>query len=46
VRGVARKDKEAMLEIVVRRSVAVWWRRRPHEPVRYAAFSAPKLRRG
>ena len=46
VRGVARKDKEAMLEIVVRRSIAVWWRRRPHEPIRYAAFNAPRLRRG
>ena len=43
VRGVARKD--AMFEVIVRRSVAVWWRRRPHEPVRYAAFAAPRLRR-
>jgi hypothetical protein len=43
VRGVARKD--AMFEVVVRRSVAVWWRRRPHEPVRYAVFAAPRLRR-
>jgi hypothetical protein len=43
VRGVARKD--AMFEVVVRRSVAVWWRRRPHDPVRYAAFAAPRLRR-
>jgi hypothetical protein len=41
VRGVARKD--AMFEVVVRRSVAVWWRRRPRDPVRYAAFAAPKL---
>src|SRR5688500_14333786 len=41
VRGVARKD--AMFEVVVRRSVAVWWRRRPHEPVRYAVFGAPRL---
>lgn len=41
VRGVARKD--AMFEVVVRRSAAVWWRRRPHEPVRYAVFAAPKL---
>lgn len=41
VRGVARKD--AMFEVVVRRSVAVWWRRRPHEPVRYAAFATPQL---
>src|SRR5919199_1184914 len=43
VRGIARKDKEAMLEVIVRRSVAVWWRRRAHEPVRYAVFAAPKL---
>ncbi|HEX8501426.1 MAG TPA: hypothetical protein VF659_12660 [Pyrinomonadaceae bacterium] len=41
VRGVARKD--AMFEVVVRRSVAVWWRRRPHAPVRYAVFAAPTL---
>lgn len=41
VRGVARKD--APFEVVVRRSVAVWWRRRPHEPVRYAVFAAPQL---
>jgi len=41
VRGVARRD--AMFEVVVRRSVAVWWRRRPHDPVRYAAFAAPRL---
>src|SRR5215208_5475775 len=41
VRGVARKD--AMFEVVVRRSVAVWWRRRPRDPVRYAAFAAPRL---
>ena len=45
VRGVARKVKEALLEVVVNRSVAVWWRRRPHAPVRYAAFTAPSLRR-
>lgn len=45
VRGVARKDKEAMLEVVVRRTVAVWWRRRPRDPVRYAVFAAPMLRR-
>ena len=43
VRGIARKDKDAMFEVVVRRSVAVWWRRRPHDPVRYAAFAAPRL---
>ena len=41
VRGVARKD--AMFEVVVRRSAAVWWRRRPHEPIRYAVFAAPRL---
>ena len=41
VRGVARKD--AMFEVVVRRSVAIWWRRRPRDPVRYAAFAAPRL---
>lgn len=43
VRGIARKDKDALLEVVVRRSVAVWWRRRAHEPIRYAVFAAPKL---
>jgi len=41
VRGIARRD--APFEAVVRRSVAVWWRRRPHEPVRYAVFSVPRL---
>jgi hypothetical protein len=41
VRGVARKD--APFEVVVRRSVAVWWRRRPRDPVRYAVFGAPRL---
>jgi hypothetical protein len=45
VRGIARKSKDATFEVVVRRSVAVWWRRRPHEPVRYTVFAAPKLRR-
>src|SRR5215212_1413296 len=44
VRGIARKDKDAMLEVVVRRSVAVWWRRRPHEPIHYAVFATPRLR--
>jgi hypothetical protein len=43
VRGIARKDKEAMLEVVVRRTLAVWWRRKPHDPVRYAVFAAPRL---
>jgi hypothetical protein len=41
VRGIARKD--APFEVVARRSVAVWWRRRPHAPVRYAVFAMPKL---
>jgi hypothetical protein len=41
VRGVARKD--APLEVIVRRSVAIWWRRRPRDPVRYAVFGAPRL---
>ena len=43
VRGIARKDKNAMFEVVVRRSVAVWWRKRARDPVRYAVFAAPKL---
>jgi hypothetical protein len=43
VRGVARKDKNAMFEVVVRRSVAVWWRRQPRAPVRYGVFAAPRL---
>jgi hypothetical protein len=43
VRGVARKD--APFEVIVRRTVAVWWRRRPRDPVRYAVFAAPRLRR-
>ena len=43
VRGIARKDKDAMFEVVVRRTVALWWRRRPHEPIRYVVFAAPKL---
>jgi hypothetical protein len=43
VRGVARKD--APFEVIVRRSVAVWWRRRPRDPVRYAVFAAPRLSR-
>jgi hypothetical protein len=41
VRGVARKD--APFEVIVRRSVAVWWRRRPRDPVRYNVFAAPHL---
>ena len=43
VRGVARKDKTPLLEVVVRRSVAVWWRTRPHAPIRYSVFASPKL---
>ncbi len=43
VRGIARKDKEAMFEVVGRRTVAVWWRRRPRAPVRYAVFASPRL---
>ena len=43
VRGIARKDKDALLEVVVRRSVALWWRRRPRDPIRYTVFAAPKL---
>ncbi len=43
VRGVARKDQSAMLEVIVRRSVAVWWRPRPHAAVRYNVFNAPRL---
>ena len=47
VRGVARKDQSPLLEVVVRRSVAVWWRPRPHAPIHYSVFAAPKLfRRG
>jgi len=47
VRGVARKDQTPALEVVVRRSVAVWWRPRPHAPIRYSVFAAPRLfRRG
>ena len=41
VRGVARKDSP--FEVVVRRTVAVWWRRRPRDPVRYAVFGTPRL---
>jgi hypothetical protein len=43
VRGIARKDKDALLEVVVRRSVAVWWRRRAHDPIRYTVFATPQL---
>jgi len=45
VRGVARKDKAPLLEVVVRRTVAVWWRTRPHATVRYVVFAAPRFRR-
>ena len=41
VRGIARKDKP--FEAVARRTVAVWWRRLPHAPVRYAVFGMPRL---
>ena len=41
VRGVARKD--APFEVVVRRSVAVWWRPRRGSPVRYAVLTPPHL---
>lgn len=41
VRGIARRD--APFEAVARRSVAVWWRRRPHAPVRYKAYAMPRL---
>jgi hypothetical protein len=43
VRGIARKDKDAMFEVVVRRSVAIWWRRKPRDPIRYTVFAAPKF---
>lgn len=43
VRGVMRKGE--LFAAVRRRSVAVWWRRRKHEPIRYAVFNAPKLSR-
>jgi hypothetical protein len=41
VRGVARRD--APFEVIVRRTVAVWWRRLPRDPIRYAVFAAPRL---
>lgn len=41
VRGIARKD--APFEAVARRSVAFWWRRRPHAPVRYKAYVMPRV---
>jgi hypothetical protein len=43
VRGVARKGD--LFAAVRRRSVAVWWRTRKGEPVRYAVFASPKLSR-
>ena len=43
VRGVMRKGE--LFAAVRRRSVAVWWRRRKGEPVRYAVFNAPRLSR-
>lgn len=41
VRGIARKD--APFEALARRSVAFWWRRRPHAPVRYKAYALPRV---
>ena len=43
VRGVMRKGE--LFAAVRRRSVAVWWRRRKGEPVRYAVFNTPRLSR-
>jgi len=41
VRGVMRKGE--LFTAVRRRTVAVWWRRRKGEPVRYAVFNRPRL---
>ena len=43
VRGVMRKGE--LFAAVRRRTVAVWWRTRRHEPIRYAVFNAPRLSR-
>ena len=43
VRGVARKGE--LFAAVRRRSVAVWWRTRKGEPVRYTVFNTPGLSR-
>ena len=43
VRGVMRKGE--LFAAVRRRSVAVWWRRRNGEPIRYAVFNTPRLSR-
>jgi len=43
VRGVMRKGE--LFAAVRRRSVAVWWRRRKGDPIRYAVFNTPKLSR-
>jgi hypothetical protein len=43
VRGVMRKGE--LFAAVRRRSVAVWWRSRKGEPVRYAVFNTPRLSR-
>ncbi len=43
VRGVARKG--SLFAAVRRRTVAVWWRRRPHGPVLHRVFGAPRLTR-
>lgn len=41
VRSVARKEEHPV--IVKRATLALWMRSKRHEPVRYAAFSAPRL---
>jgi hypothetical protein len=43
VRGVMRKGE--LFAAVRRRTVAVWWRKRSHEPIRYAVFNAPRISR-
>jgi hypothetical protein len=43
VRGVMRKGE--LFAAVRRRSVAVWWRRRKGETIRYAVFNSPRLSR-
>jgi hypothetical protein len=43
VRGVMRKGE--LFAAVRRRTVAVWWRKRSHEPIRYAVFNAPGISR-
>jgi hypothetical protein len=41
VRSVARKDEHPT--VVKRATLALWMRSKRHEPVRYAAFSTPKI---